>query len=125
MFNEMRLCALLAKGLSEDATVVPAYQALEMATINAAKALGLEESIGSIAVGKLADLAAVKLSDFHSLPYYDPVAHLVYSASRDQVTHTWVAGELQYSHGAFTNIALPELEDIIHLWQAKLRPYKN
>jgi 5-methylthioadenosine/S-adenosylhomocysteine deaminase len=125
MFNEMRLCALLAKGLSEDATVVPAYQALEMATINAAKALGLEESIGSIAVGKLADLAAVKLSDFHSLPYYDPVAHLVYSASRDQVTHTWVAGELQYSLGAFTNIALPELEDIIHLWQAKLRPYKN
>jgi 5-methylthioadenosine/S-adenosylhomocysteine deaminase len=125
MFSEMRLCALLAKGSSEDATVVPAHQALEMATINAAKALGMEESVGSIAVGKLADLTAVKLSDFQSLPYYDPVAHLVYSASRDQVTHTWVAGELQYSHGTFANIASSELKDIIHLWQAKLRPYKN
>lgn len=125
MFSEMRLCALLSKGISEDATAVPAYQALEMATINAAKALGMEDKIGSITVGKLADLTAVKLSDLHSLPYYDPVAHLIYSASRDQVTHTWVAGELQYSQGAFANIEPSELKDIIHLWQPKLRPYKN
>jgi len=125
IFNEMRLCALLAKGISEDATVVPAQQALEMATINAAKAMGLDHKIGSIEVGKLADLTAVKLGDVQVLPYYDPIAHLVYSCGRDQVSHTWVAGELRYSNGEYANIEQSRLKDIIQTWQPKLRQYKN
>ncbi|HYN53998.1 MAG TPA: TRZ/ATZ family hydrolase, partial [Methylotenera sp.] len=95
IFTEMRLSALLAKGMSEDATVIPAHQALEMATINAAKAMGLDDKIGTIEVGKLADLAAVRLSDLATAPYYDPISHLVYSCGREHVTHTWVAGELR------------------------------
>jgi 5-methylthioadenosine/S-adenosylhomocysteine deaminase len=125
MLGEMRLSALLAKGYSEEATAVPAHQALEMATINAAKAMGLDHQIGSIEVGKLADLTAVRLNDLETLPYYDPIAHLVYSCGREQVTHTWVAGELRYSHGVCANLAPGELKDIIQKWQPKLWQYKN
>ncbi|MEQ1488635.1 MAG: TRZ/ATZ family hydrolase [Methylotenera sp.] len=125
MFAEMRLGALLAKGTSGDATVVPAHQALEMATINAAKALGMEAKIGSIEIGKLADLTAVKLSDFNTSPCYDPVSHLVYACGREHVTHTWVAGELRYNNGMFANIEPNELKEIINTWQPKLRQHKH
>ena len=125
IFAEMRLSALLAKGLSQDAAVVPAQQALEMATINAAKAMGLDHKIGSIEIGKLADLAAIKLSDTATMPYYDAIAHLVYSCGREHVTHTWVAGELRYSNGVYATIEPVELKDIINRWQPKLRQYKR
>ncbi len=125
MFAEMRLSALLAKGLSEDATAIPAHQALEMATINAAKAMGLEEKIGSIEIGKLADLTAVKLNDSIINPYYDPISHLVYTCGREQVSHTWVAGELRYSNGLYANIEPLELKEIINTWQPKLQLYKH
>ncbi|MEO7343333.1 MAG: amidohydrolase family protein, partial [Methylotenera sp.] len=125
IFTEMRLSALLAKGISEDATVIPAHQALEMATINAAKAMGLDHKIGTIEVGKLADLAAVKLSDLATAPYYDPISHLVYSCGREHVTHTWVAGELRYSNGVYANIEPIALKDIINKWQPKLWQLKQ
>ena len=125
IFAEMRLGALLAKGVSEDATVIPAHQALAMATINAAKAMGLEHKIGSIEVGKLADLAAVKLSDLSTSPCYDPISQLVYTCGREHVTHTWVAGELRYSNGVYANVEPIELKEIINTWQPKLRQYKN
>ncbi len=125
IFAEMRLSALLAKGLSEDATVIPAHQALEMATINAAKAMGLEDKIGSIEIGKLADLTAVKLSEPIINPCYDPISHLVYTCGREQVSHTWVAGELRYSNGLYANIEPLELKEIINTWQPKLQQHKH
>jgi 5-methylthioadenosine/S-adenosylhomocysteine deaminase len=125
MFSEMRLAALLSKGVTEDASVLPAHQALKMVTINAARAIGLENKVGSIEIGKQADLVAVKLSDFSISPCYDPVSHLVYSCGREQVTHTWVAGELRYSHGTYANIEPVELKEIIQTWQPKLRQYKH
>ncbi|MGB4812361.1 MAG: TRZ/ATZ family hydrolase [Methylophilaceae bacterium] len=120
LFAEMRLSALLAKGTTGDAAILPAHQALEMATINAAKALGLEDKIGSIEVGKIADLTAVKLSDFAIAPYYDPISHLVYACGREHVTHTWVAGDLRYCAGVFANIEPSELTEIVNTWQPKL-----
>jgi 5-methylthioadenosine/S-adenosylhomocysteine deaminase len=125
MFSEMRLAALLCKGVSEDAAALPAYQALKMVTINAAKAIGLDHKIGSIERGKHADLVAVKLSDFAISPCYDPVSHLVYSCGREHVTHTWVAGTLRYSNGTYANIEPVELKEIIQIWQPKLRQYKH
>lgn len=125
MFAEMRLSALLAKGVSENATVIPAHQALAMATINAAKAMGLEDKIGSIEIGKLADLAAVKLSDVAINPCYDAISHLVYTCGREHVTHTWVAGELRYHNGHYANIEPLELQEIIKVWQPKLKQYQH
>jgi len=125
IFAEMRLSALLAKGVSEDASAIPAHQALEMATINAAKAMGLEEKIGSIEIGKLADLTAVQLDELTINPCYDPVSHLVYACGREHVSHTWVAGDLRYSNGLYANIEPLELKEIINTWQPKLQAYKH
>jgi len=134
MFAEMRLAALLAKGASGNAAVLPAAQALEMATINAAKALGLDDRIGSIEVGKVADLTAVRIADPETLPCFDPISHLVYAAGREHVSHTWVAGELRYQKldgqkanaldGVYANIEPVELKEITSVWQSKLSPYK-
>ncbi len=125
MFAEMRLAALLAKGTSESAATVTAHKALEMGTINAAIALGLDAKIGSIEVNKMADLAAVKLTDFSIAPCYDPISHLVYACGREHVTHTWVAGELRYFDGVFANIEPKELSQIIGTWQPKLQQLKQ
>ncbi len=125
MFAEMRLAALLAKGSVEDPTVLPAHQALEMVTINAAKALGMDGKIGSIEIGKQADLVAVRLGDVATSPCYDPISHLVYACGHEHVTHTWVAGELCYSNGLYANIEPLELKEIIQKWQPKLKPHKQ
>jgi 5-methylthioadenosine/S-adenosylhomocysteine deaminase len=129
MFTEMRLAALLAKGQSGDATAVSAYQALEMATINGAKALNLADKIGSIEVGKQADLCAVKLDNIEMRPCFDVVSHLVYVAGREHVSHTWVNGDLKYhkpenSAGVFSNIEPQELQEIVVKWQSKLSEFK-
>ncbi len=130
MFAEMRLAALLAKGQSGDATAISAYQALEMATINGAKALNLSDKIGSIEVGKLADLCAVKMSDSTMLPCFDAVSHLAYVAGREHVSHVWVSGDLkyhkpEYSAGLFSGVESQELSDIVTKWQPKLNEFKS
>ncbi len=89
---EAALAALLAKGQSGDATALPAWQALECATLQGARALGLEAEIGSLEPGKAADVAAVDLSGIENQPCYDVVSQLLYSAGRENVTHVWVAG---------------------------------
>lgn len=130
MFAEMRLAALLAKGSSHDATAISAHQALEMATINGAKALGLDDKVGSIEIGKLADLTAVKLSEINMLPCFDPVSHLVYVAGREQVSHVWVGGDLTYykpnnNDGVYSHVEPQELMDIVVRWQTKLNEFKT
>ncbi len=129
MFTEMRLAALLAKGSTGDASVVPACQALEMATINGARALGLDDKIGSLEIGKLADLAAIRIADVETLPCFDPISHLVYVCGREHVSHVWVSGDLRYEKpvnqgGVFANIEPLELKEIAFLWQSKLNQFK-
>ena len=129
MFAEMRLAALLAKGASGNSAVLPAAQALEMATINAARALCLDEKIGSIETGKMADITAVKISAPETLPCFDPVSHLVYVAGREHVSHVWVAGELRYQklagqNGVYADIEPAEIKEIVEVWQPKLNQHK-
>lgn len=129
MFAEMRIAALLAKARTEDATSIPAAQALEMATINGAIALGLDHQIGSIEVGKFADLTAVRISDVETLPCFDPLSHLIYACGREHVSHVWVAGDLRFERsnqqaGLYANIEPNELKEIVLLWQSKLNQHK-
>jgi 5-methylthioadenosine/S-adenosylhomocysteine deaminase len=129
MFTEMRLAALLAKGASGEATALSAHQVLEMATINGAKALGLEDRIGSVEVGKCADLTAVKLSDPVMQPCFNPVSHLVYVAGREQVSHVWVNGELTYHQmdngvGLYRGAEPQELTDMVARWQNKVEEFQ-
>lgn len=99
MIGEMRTAALLAKGVAGRPDAVGAEQALAMATINGARALGLGEQTGSIEQGKWADLCCVDLQQPATWPVYDPVAQLVYAAGRDQVTDVWVAGRRMVADG--------------------------
>lgn len=93
MFGEMRIAALLAKAVTKDASVLPVATALKMATINGAKALGIDATTGSLLVGKSADITAIKLNDVETQPLYNPISQLVYASGRDKVTHVWVAGK--------------------------------
>ena len=120
MFTEMRTAALLAKVSTGDACVVSAAEALEMATIEGARALGLEREIGSIVPGKAADLAAVDLSSVETLPLFDPVSHLVYSAGRENVTHVWVAGEPRLAERRLAGLDERGLHDKAKWWQGRI-----
>ena len=104
MIEEMRFAALLAKAAAEDAAAVSAYDALRMATLGGARALGLEREIGSIETGKWADLACVDLRACNSQPVYDPVSQLVFTANASQVSDVWVAGRQQLDNGRFSSI---------------------
>ena len=117
----MRTAALLAKAAGERADAMPAAEALSAATLNGARALGLDGVIGSIRPGKAADLCAVDLSGPAMQPCYDPISHLVYVAGRDQVSHVWVAGGLRVREGRLTGAAASALDNNIGLWQNKLR----
>lgn len=92
MFAEMRLAAILAKGFSGDPEAVPAARALSMATIHGARALGLEDQIGSIEIGKQADLTAIRMDAIETQPVHDVISQLVYATPRNQVSDVWVAG---------------------------------
>ena len=92
MLAELRLAALLAKGVASDASAFSAPEALESATLGGACALGLERRIGSIEVGKEADLVAFDLSAVETQPLYDVVSQIVYAAGREHVSDVWVAG---------------------------------
>ena len=92
MLSELRLAALLAKGATGDASVLPAPDVLDAATLGGARALGLQRRIGSIEPGKEADLVAFDLAQPETQPLYDVISHLVYSAGREQVSEVWVGG---------------------------------
>lgn len=120
LFGEMRLASLLAKGLTGNASTLPAHEVLRMATLNGAIALGLAHEIGSITPGKAADLCAVSLADLSSRPCYDPLSHLINVAGREAVTHVWVAGKCCVDHKRLVGNGQNDLESSIALWQNRL-----
>jgi len=120
LFAEMRLAALLAKGASNDAAALPAAAALKMATLDAARALNLDDRIGSIVPGKRADLVAVDLHALSSQPVFDPVSHLVYVAGREDVTHVWVDGKLKLDDRRLVGLDTDDLTARAAYWRTKL-----
>jgi 5-methylthioadenosine/S-adenosylhomocysteine deaminase len=94
MFEAMRQAALLHKLQTGDPRTIPARTALEMATREGARALGLEKSIGSLEPGKRADLIVVDMSSARQTPLYDPMSHLVYATHGDDVRTTIVNGRI-------------------------------
>ena len=121
LFAEMRLTALLAKSVSDNPAALPAWQALEMATLRAARALGLDDIVGTLQPGKCADITAVKLSGIELEPCYDPLSHLIYTAGREHVSHVWIAGNLVVDSGNLTTIDAREVRAKASYWQARIR----
>lgn len=120
MISEMRTAAILAKAVGQSATALPAYEALAMATYNGALAMGWEKEIGSLEVGKQADITAVRLDDLESQPMYDPVSHLVYATSRDQVSNVWVGGKQLLKNRELTTIDKAAVMEKAAVWQARI-----
>lgn len=120
MLGEMRTAALLGKAIADNATAIPAHTALAMATINGAKALGLDDKIGSLEIGKQADIVAIDLDHVSTQPVYDPIAQIVYSASREQVTDVWVAGEQKVENKKLIGLDVSELTYKAQTWAKKI-----
>ena len=120
MLGEMRTASLLAKAVAKDAIAFKANETLRMATLEGAKCMGLDDMIGSIEVGKQADLCATALNELANLPVYHPVSQLVYTANRDQVSHVWVAGKLLLKNKVLTSIDSQSLVKKVTAWQEKL-----
>lgn len=120
MFGEMRTAALLAKGVAGNAVAGKAETILRMATINGARALGLDQHIGSIEKDKSADLIAVDLSQLETLPNYDPVSTLVYAANRHQVSDVWIGGRHVMKGRELTTLDINELTRTALDWQHRL-----
>jgi 5-methylthioadenosine/S-adenosylhomocysteine deaminase len=94
LFQAMKFAALMQKGLHGDATIITAQQVLQMATIGGAQAVGLGDEIGSIEVGKKADLVLLDMSDFFASPIHDPISALVYSALGHEPTLVVIDGQI-------------------------------
>lgn len=120
MFGETRTAALLAKAVSGDAAAFDAAYALRAATLNGALALGLEDRIGSIEVGKQADLAAVRLNDLETQPLFHVASQLVYATGRHQVTDVWIAGQRKLRERVLTGMDEAALVVMARRWRERI-----
>ena len=120
LLAEARSAAFLSKVTSGYPSSIKAEEALSMATINGARLMGLEEKIGSLEIGKCADMIAVDLSGISFQPIYNPISQLIYAANGQNVTHTWINGECLYEDKKFTRLNLLTLRRRVESWQGKL-----
>ena len=125
MFGEMQTAALVAKQANLDAQAIPAGVALEMATLNGAKALGMDAVTGSLETGKAADMICVDLSAPATQPVLNALSALVYSASRDQVTDVWIAGKSVYRDKKYLAGDAPDILARAANWGARITAAQN
>jgi len=120
LLAEMRIAALLSKGVANDAASLPAEHALYLATMGGARALGLGDEIGSIEVGKRADLVAVSLDEWSSQPMYNPISQLVYTTNRNQVTDVWVDGRQRVREASLVDVDRGDLLKRAKRWAEQI-----
>ncbi len=123
MFTEMQTASLLSKGINQNPTALPAHEVYAMATINAAKSLGIDDKVGSIEKGKQADLIAIECDDYWQQPVYNPTAHLVYSANALSVSDSWVAGKAILKDKKLTQIDTEALLAQVKITTEQIRPF--
>lgn len=125
LLAEARTAALLAKGSSGRAEVWPAASVLRSLTLDAASALGLDRQIGSIEVGKQADLVAFDLTSPELQPVYDPISQLIYAGGREHVDSVWVGGEavvrMRQLVSTISRQALAEVVGRTPMWQNRAK----
>ena len=86
-------------------------------TINGARALGLETSIGSLEVGKLADITAISLEAMNTMPINNPLSQVVYSVNSTQVTHVWIGGRMVLRDRCLETMDMNGIKDKAKHWQ--------
>lgn len=121
MFEAMRQAAFLHKLQTRDPRVLPAKTALAMATIEGARALGMDAEIGSLETGKRADVITVSMAGARQTPMYDPMSHLVYVTRGDDVRNTIVNGKILMRDRKVLTLNEPEVLDEARAFAAKVR----
>ena len=117
MFGELQLAAMVAKAVAKDPEALPASAALEMATINSAKAMGLDKDIGSLEPGKFADIAAVNLDSLSTVPVNNVISHLAYAVQSRHVSHVWCGGKALLSEGELQTLDVTAIKQNAFRWQ--------
>jgi 5-methylthioadenosine/S-adenosylhomocysteine deaminase len=121
LLDEVRTAALLASGLrAHDAEPMSAHDWLRVMTLNGARALGLADHIGSIVAGKWADLCCIDLRRAQTQPAHDPASHVIYAASRDQVSDVWVAGRSLLANGVLTQLDIEDVLNRAERWRERI-----
>jgi 5-methylthioadenosine/S-adenosylhomocysteine deaminase len=121
---EARTASLLSKTLTGDATSLSADDTLRMMTLDGARFLGLDEEIGSLEPGKLADITAINLSDPVLQPLYNPVSQMIYAATGRDVSHVWVGGQCILAQGKFVQTDITAVTSATRTWQEKVQQVK-
>ncbi len=121
LFSEMDTVAKLHKVNTLDPTVLPADIVLRMATIDGARALGLADRIGSLEVGKKADLIVINTQKSHLTPMYQPVSHMVYAARGSDVDTTVINGRIVMENRRLLTLDLAEVTSDILCWANEIR----
>ena len=120
MFGELRTAALLAKAVASDPTALDAASALRAATLGSARAMGLEAQVGSIEVGKQADLACIDLDPIETQPLYNVLSQLAYATGRHQVSDVWIAGRAKLRDRVLVDMDQDALAANARRWRARL-----
>jgi len=121
ILEELRMAALLGKGLSKKPDIFDAKTALKMATYNAARSLNKSKIFGSIEVNKKADIVAINMDSIFSQPVYNPLSTLLYNANQGGVDYVWINGTLKLKAGQLHNIDLDRLKNIANSWKTKIK----
>lgn len=121
LLGELKSAALLGKVVAEDPTALDGHSALRMATINGARALGLNHRIGSLEKGKCADLCAVSIEELEARPLYSPVSSLIYTNSGSRVRYVWVNGKPLLEDGKLQTLHENELKEKARYWGSRIR----
>ena len=121
MIGEMHTAALVGKAVAGDAAAITSSQTLRMATINGARALGLDAITGSLEAGKYADMIAIDFNSLELSPVYNPLSHIIYSCDREQVTDVWVAGKHLLKERALTTLDEQKIINKVRIWNDKIK----
>ncbi len=120
MFGEARTAALLGKAVAGDAAALPATQVVRMATLDGARALGLDHEIGSLVPGKAADIIAVDCATPETEPLYQPISQLIYATARHQVSDVWVAGQRRLADRQVVGVQSEAIVTTARNWGRKI-----
>jgi len=120
LFSELKTAALLAKAVSNNAAALNAHSALRMATLNGAKAMGIDDQVGSLEIGKQADITAVHIGDLELQPLYNPASQLIYTHVGHKVSHLWVNGKCLMRNRELLTINEHELSSKVRTWREKI-----
>ncbi len=120
ILNEMHLASLVAKLTSADAAAIDAHQAIRMATINGARALGINDRVGSLEKGKSADICAIDLGGLRHQPIYNPASQIVFTECSSSVTHVWINGRHVVKNRQLSGLSSHSLLEKVNTWRERI-----